>query len=207
MINWLACERIAIIFIATATYCRRSLQNSSAILSKGAWQKSNRALSAWPCCCIPQHPRRNHTSMAARRAVSCGRHASGPTIPLAREAWSKSNVRTIRGEKPPVLHTLHRRESSHNRCSRLLHIARHMLALSETEGPNRGPPFELNRLGLRAGSRLAYSGARRTHNHKEDGDEPRQGTRSIRARRYPSHPRHTRRRTYCDSRARIRLRR
>ena len=158
MINWLACERIAIIFIATATYCRRSLQNSSAILSKGAWQKSNRALSAWPCCCIPQHPRRNRTSMAARRAVSCGRHASGPTIPLAREAWSKSNVRTIRGEKPPVLHTLHRRESSHNRCSRLLHIARHMLALSETEGPNRGPPFELSRIytstaGERTGGR------------------------------------------------------
>ena len=29
-----------------------------------------------------------------------------------------------------------------------------------------------------AGSRLACSGARRAHNHKEDGDEPRQGTRS-----------------------------
>jgi hypothetical protein len=79
--------------------------------------------------------------------------------------------------------------------------------LSGTRRPNRAPPFELNRLGLRTRSRLACSGARRTHNHKEDGDEPRQGTRSIRARRYPSRQRHMHHWTYCDSRAHIRLRR
>jgi hypothetical protein len=37
---------------------------------------------------------------AARRAVSGGRHASGPAIPLTRQAWPNLPVRTIRGEKP-----------------------------------------------------------------------------------------------------------
>jgi hypothetical protein len=39
--------------------------------------------------------------LAARRAgVSSELHASGLTIPLARQAWPKSIVRTIRGENP-----------------------------------------------------------------------------------------------------------
>jgi hypothetical protein len=37
---------------------------------------------------------------AARRAVSGERHASGLTIPMARQAWPKTNVRPIRGKNP-----------------------------------------------------------------------------------------------------------
>jgi hypothetical protein len=54
---------------------------------------------------------------------------------------------------------------------------------------------------------LAYAGARRTHHHTEDGDEPRQGTRSIRTRRYPSHRRRMLHWVYHGNRARIRRRR
>ena len=74
-----------------------------------------------------------------------------------------------------------------NRCSsvRLAASAAPMSGrtLIGTRRPNRGPLFELNR----AGSRLACSGARCTQNHREDGAEPRRGTRSIRPRRFPSH--------------------
>jgi hypothetical protein len=53
-----------------------------------------------------------------------------------------------------------------------------------------GLPVLLDRTRLSsAQNRLAYAGARRTHHHTEDGDESRQGTRSIWGRRYPSRQR------------------
>jgi hypothetical protein len=60
---------------------------------------------------------------------------------------------------------------------------------------------------LSVGSRLAYSDARCRREDMEDGVEPRQGTRSTRARRYPSHRRRIRQRPHCDNPVRIHLRR
>jgi hypothetical protein len=41
--------------------------------------------------------------VAARRAVSWWTTRAGPDhSPLAREAWSKSGIRTIRGKNPPA---------------------------------------------------------------------------------------------------------
>src|SRR5438477_3818767 len=63
------------------------------------------------------------------------------------------------------------------------------------------------RRDVSVGSRLASSVATGNRKDKEDGDEPRQGIRSRRVRRYPSRRPRMHRRAYYDNRARIRLRR
>lgn len=74
--------------------------------------------------------------------------------------------------------------------------------------PARGLPSLLDRTRVSPPQNMrAFAVARRIHHHMEDGDEPRQDTRSVWGRGYPSRRRRMHHRTYYGNRARIRLRR
>jgi hypothetical protein len=80
--------------------------------------------------------------------------------------------------------------------------------LTSRSAPAQGLPAPLDRTRLSSPQNmLAYAVARHSHHRMEDADEPRQGTRSVWRRRYPSRQRRMLRWAYYGNRARIRLRR